>query len=54
MAISVPTSTASRENDDIDGRQIRQYGRTCPAVRRHALRKKRAAAAAAADGTNDK
>lgn len=49
MAMSV------HENDDIDGRrhqQVRHYGRTCPAVRRHALRKKRAAAAAAADETN--
>lgn len=55
MAISVQTST-SHENDDIDGlgqKQVRRYGRTCPAVRRHALRKKRAAAAAAAaDETN--
>ena len=56
MAISVPASTASNshENDYIDGRQIRHYGRTCPAVRRHALRKKRAAAAADSDGANDK
>ena len=52
IAISVP------QRSDDDGQQqheqqVRQYGRTCPAVRRHALRKKRAASGAASTKTED-
>ena len=52
IAISVP------QRSDDDGQQqheqqVRQYGRTCPAVRRHALRKKRAASEAASAKTED-
>ena len=52
----IAISVAQRSDDDGQQqhqRQVRQYGRTCPAVRRHALRKKRAASGAASTKTED-
>lgn len=55
IAISVPqrSDDDGQQQHEPHEQQVRQYGRTCPAVRRHALRKKRAASGAASAKTED-